>query len=61
MIPFYDFSTDYMTNMKRAYEQGAKDMQRKIYYEMSKCANSQEDFECLVTIRDMKVCKGEVK
>ena len=55
MIPFYNYSIDCHKNMKIAYEQGVNDMRRKIYYELSKQANTQKDFELLIKIRNMKL------
>ena len=41
--------------MKRAYEQGVKDMRLKIYTEISKVANSEKDFNLLLMVRDMEI------
>ena len=55
MIPFYDFSIDCWTNIKKAYDQGANDMRKKIYYEISKNANTEKDFELLLKVRNMEI------
>jgi hypothetical protein len=55
MIPFYDYSIDYNENMKKAYEQGMKDMRLKIYTEISKDANTQRDFDLLLKVRNMEI------
>lgn len=55
MIPFYDYSVDCHENMKRAYEQGVKDMRLKIYTEISKVADTEKDFNLLLMVRDMEI------
>lgn len=55
MIPLYDYSIDFQKNMKKAYEQGVKDMRLKLYTEISKIANTEKDFNLLLMIRDMEV------
>lgn len=54
MIPFYDYSIDCNENMKKAYEQGVKDMRLKIYSELSKEAKTQKEFDLLAKIRSME-------
>lgn len=55
MIPFYDYSIDCQENMRKAYEQGIKDMRLKLYTEISKIANIEKDFNLLLMIRNMKI------
>lgn len=55
MIPLYDYSIDCHENMKKAYEQGVKDMRLKLYEEISKIVNIEKDFNLLLMIRNMEV------
>ena len=55
MIPFYDYSVDCHENMKRAYEQGVKDMHLKIYTEISKVTDIEKYFNLLLMVRNMEI------
>lgn len=55
MLQHYDFSIDCWSNIKNAYFKGAEDMRKKIYYEISKNANTEKDFELLLKVRNMEI------